>query len=80
MTDTYNFTRLGQANFSGDVAALFKDQFIPELLTAFDAKRVMKNYVRSKTITKGKSASFPVLGQTFRWILNRKWRSYKRRY
>ena len=64
MTDTYNFTRLGQANFTGDVAALFKDQFIPELLTAFDAKRVMKNYVRSKTITKGKSASFPVLGQT----------------
>jgi HK97 family phage major capsid protein len=64
MADTYDFTRLGQANFTGDVAALFKDQFIPELLTAFDAKRVMKNYVRSKTITKGKSASFPVLGQT----------------
>jgi hypothetical protein len=64
MTDTYNFTRLGQANLSGDVAALFKDQFIPELLTAFDAKRVMKNYVRSKTINKGKSASFPVLGTT----------------
>lgn len=61
---TEQFTRLGQANFSGDVMALFKDQFIPELLTAFDAKRVMKNYVRSKTITKGKSASFPVLGQT----------------
>lgn len=64
MADNYNFTRLGQANFTGDVAALFKDQFIPELLTAFDAKRVMKNYVRSKTITKGKSVSFPVLGQT----------------
>lgn len=64
MADNYNFTRLGQANFTGDVAALFKDQFIPELLTAFDAKREMKNYVRSKTITKGKSASFPVLGQT----------------
>lgn len=64
MVDTYNFTRLGQANFSGDVAQLFKDQFIPELLTAFDEKRVMKNYVRSKTITKGKSASFPVLGTT----------------
>lgn len=64
MADEYTFTRLGQANFSGDVQKLFKDQFIPELLTAFDAKRVMKNYVRSKTITKGKSASFPVLGQT----------------
>ena len=64
MTDTYDFTRLGQANFTGDVMALFKDQFIPELLTAFDEKRVMKNYVRSKTIQKGKSASFPVLGTT----------------
>lgn len=64
MTDSFNFTRLGQANLSGDAMALFRDQFIPELLTAFDAKRVMKNYVRSKVITKGKSASFPVLGTT----------------
>lgn len=64
MADTYNYTRLGQANFTGDVEALFRDQFIPELLTAFDAKRVMKNYVRSKTISKGKSATFPVLGTT----------------
>ena len=64
MSDSYSFTRLGKDNFAGDVMALFKDQFIPELLTAFDAKRVMKNYVRSKTINKGKSASFPVLGTT----------------
>ena len=64
MTDEFNFTRLGQANLDGDTAALFRDQFIPELLTAFDAKRVMKNYVRSKTIQKGKSATFPVLGTT----------------
>ncbi len=64
MTDEFQFTRLGQANLTGNVAALFRDQFIPELLTEFDAKRVMKNYVRSKTITKGKSASFPVLGNT----------------
>ena len=64
MTDTYNYTRLGQANLDGSTTDLFKDQFIPELLTAFDAKRVMKNYVRSKTIQKGKSASFPVLGTT----------------
>lgn len=52
MSDEFNFTRLGQANLDGDTAALFRDQFIPELLTAFDAKRVMKNYVRSKTIQK----------------------------
>lgn len=62
MADEYNYTRVGEKN--GDVKALFKDQFIPELITAFDEKRVMKNYVRSKTITKGKSASFPVLGTT----------------
>lgn len=64
MTDTITYTRLGQANLAGDAQALFKDQFIPELLTEFDDKRVIKNYVRSKTITKGKSASFPVLGAT----------------
>lgn len=64
MADEITITRLGQANLSGDVYALFKDQFIPELLTKFDEKRVVKNYVRSKTISKGKSASFPVLGDT----------------
>lgn len=64
MADTFNYTRLGQANFTGDVEALFKDQFCPMLLTAFDEKRVAKNYVRAKTITKGKSASFPALGTT----------------
>jgi HK97 family phage major capsid protein len=64
MADEITITRLGQANLSGDVYALFKDQFIPELLTKFDEKRVVKNYVRSKTISKGKSASFPVLGAT----------------
>ena len=64
MADEFTFTRLGQANLSGDVLALFKDQFIPELLAAFDAKRVVKNYVRTKTIQKGKSATFPVLGTT----------------
>ena len=64
MTDEINFTRLGQANMTGDTMALFKEQFIPELLTEFDAKRVMKNYVRSKKIMKGKSATFPVLGST----------------
>lgn len=64
MSDEFSYVRLGQANLAGSTEALFKDQFMPELITQFDAKRVMKNYVRSKTITKGKSASFPVLGTT----------------
>lgn len=64
MTDEFNFTRLGQANLSGDAAALFRDTLIPEILTQFDAKRVMKNYVRTKTVKNAKSATFPVLGTT----------------
>lgn len=64
MADTMNYTRLGQVDLAGDALALFKDQFIPELLTQFDTKRVARNYVRHKTITKGKSASFPILGKT----------------
>ena len=64
MTDEINYTRLGQANLTGSTMALFKDQFIPELMTQFDAMRVARNFVRSKTITKGKSVSFPILGTT----------------
>jgi HK97 family phage major capsid protein len=64
MADEFNFTRLGQANLSGDAAALFRDTLIPEILTQFDAKRVMKNYVRTKTVKNAKSATFPVLGTT----------------
>jgi len=64
MTVDVNLTRLGQKNVSGATDALFRDKFIPELLSAFDEKRVVKNYVRSKSIDSGKSASFPVLGKT----------------
>lgn len=58
----YNYVELGQANLSGDIQALFRDQFVPYLLTTFDTKRIMKGLVRNKTITKGKSASFPLFG------------------
>lgn len=58
----YNYVELGQANLSGDIQALFRDTFVPYLLTTFDTKRIMKNLVRNKTITKGKSASFPLFG------------------
>lgn len=59
----YNYVELGQSNLQDDVKALFRDQFVPLLLTRFDEKRVMKNLVRNKTITKGKSASFPLFGK-----------------
>lgn len=59
----YNYTRLGQANLSGETEALFKDKFIPLLLTRFDELRVMKNLVRHKSLKSGKSASFPIFGK-----------------
>lgn len=59
-----SLNRLGQKNLTGNTDALFRDQLVPEILAEFDAQRVVKGYVRSKTITKGKSASFPVLGAT----------------
>ena len=58
----YNYVELGQAQLTGDTEALFRDQFIPLLLTTFNDKRIMKELVRNKTITKGKSASFPLFG------------------
>ena len=58
----FNYTNLGQSQLSSDIQALFRDQFVPLLLTTFDEKRVLKGLVRNKTITKGKSASFPLFG------------------
>lgn len=63
MADNANLSRSGQANLTGDFDALYKDQFIAELITEFDAQRKVTPFVRTKTIDKGKSASFPNLGK-----------------
>ena len=62
MADNANLHRSGQVNLEGDVFALYRDQFIAELITEFEKLRKVKPYVRFKEITKGKSASFPNLG------------------
>ena len=63
MADNANLSRSGQKNLTGDVFALYRDQFIAELITEFHAQRKVLPFVRSKTIEKGKSASFPNLGK-----------------
>lgn len=63
MADNTNLSRSGQINLTGDVFALYRDQFIAELITEFDAQRKVQAYVRVKQIDKGKSASFPNLGK-----------------
>lgn len=56
-------SRLGQANLSGDVRALFLKVFAGEVMTAFTETNVVLPYVRQRTIASGKSAQFPVIGK-----------------
>jgi hypothetical protein len=54
-------SRLGQINESGDVLAMFLKVFAGEVLTAFETKTIMRALTRLRTITSGKSASFPAI-------------------
>ena len=55
-------SRLGQANATGDVDALFLKVFSGEVLTTFEENNMMLPLSRVRTITSGKTASFPVTG------------------
>lgn len=55
-------SRLGQANASGDVDALFLKVFAGEVLTAFDRATAFRDRHSVRTIANGKSATFPVTG------------------
>ena len=57
-------SRIGQALGAGDTRALFLKVFSGEVLTTFNAKTVMKDKVRVRNISSGKSAQFPAIGKT----------------
>lgn len=59
-----NPSRIGQINVAGDTRALFLKVFSGEVLTTFNAMTVMKDKVRSRSISSGKSAQFPTVGKT----------------
>ena len=54
-------SRVGQANSSGDVTALFLKIFAGEVLTAFDRSTILKELTRVREIASGKSAQFPAI-------------------
>ena len=56
-------SRLGQVNGAGDTDALFLKVFSGEVLTSFEQNTVMLDKHQVRTITNGKSASFPVMGR-----------------
>ena len=58
----YNPSRLGQVNAGGDDRELFLKLFAGEVLTSFEHTNIGMGLHRMRTISKGKSASFPLTG------------------
>ncbi len=54
-------SRLGQADLSGDVKALFLKVFAGEVITAFETSTILKPLTRQRVISSGKSAQFPAI-------------------
>lgn len=59
-----NPSRLGQQALAGDTRALFLKVFSGEVMKTFNNDCVMKDKVRVRTISSGKSAQFPAIGKT----------------
>ena len=62
-TDYSNIHRAGVNNATGDSRALFLKLYAGEVLTAFQSKNIMMPLHRVRTISKGKSAQFPMTGK-----------------
>jgi len=58
-----NPVRIGQINGAGDVDAMFLKVFAGEVLAAFEETNVALQHTQVRTITSGKSASFPAHGK-----------------
>jgi len=54
--------RIGSNNHASDSTGLFLKKFAGEVMTVFDEKNIMKPLHTIRTISKGKSAQFPVIG------------------
>jgi hypothetical protein len=55
-------SRLGQLNAAGDNRELFLKLYAGEILTAFEERNIFLPLHRTRTISNGKSASFPMVG------------------
>ena len=62
LTSATPASRVGQNLSTGDTNALFLKVFSGEILTAFETSTIMKGLQTMRTISSGKSASFPVTG------------------
>jgi len=55
-------SRLGQTNAAGDERSLLLKLYAGEVLTAFEERNIFMPLHRTRTISKGKSAQFPMVG------------------
>jgi hypothetical protein len=55
-------SRIGQQNATGDVRSLFLKLYAGEVLTAFEERNIFMPLHRTRTISNGKSAQFPMTG------------------
>jgi len=55
-------SRLGQTNATGDDRSLLLKLYAGEVLTAFEERNIFMPLHRTRTISKGKSAQFPMVG------------------
>lgn len=62
-TNYSNISRSGQSNATGSTRELFLKLYAGEVLTAFQTRNVMMPIHRVRTISKGKSAQFPMTGK-----------------
>lgn len=56
-------SRIGQIKATGDERALFLKVFSGEVMATFNTKCLLKDRVRSRTISSGKSYQFPAIGK-----------------
>jgi hypothetical protein len=60
----YTVSNLGQVAAAGSTNQLFLQLFSGEILTAFERANVALDKTQVRTISNGKSASFPIIGKT----------------
>lgn len=58
----FNVNRMGSVNGGADSKELFLKVFSGEVMTTFEAEAQFKNYTRVRTLSSGKSAQFPFIG------------------
>jgi len=59
----FNVSRTGQVEQTGDATALFRKNYLSEVISAYETKLVTSGKIQERSIQSGKSANFPLIGE-----------------